>query len=96
MDIETFRQIADSRLVTILLHHRIEGSEGEEHLRIAVALGKPVLVWRLKGREHLPLPDAVRGYGRLEEGYGNEVELANAIDRYFPGEGRKGAIFRSY
>ena len=58
--------VAHSRtFITILPRHGYEhpsNTEGARQLRWAVALRKPVVVWRLPGRRRIALPDFLQQY----------------------------------
>ena len=53
-DIDGIRE--SGLFVHLLQPSGFESSEGQEHLRYAMGLGKHIIVWRLPDRRHLSLP----------------------------------------
>ena len=58
------------------------GTEGEAHLEYAISLNKDIVVWRLSGRAHIPIPDALADYGNCIIVEGTEEDLAKAVGQY--------------
>ena len=53
---------ANDVILLVLPATGIEGTEGEEHLRLAMELGKHIIVWVPDDRPSGPLPPSLRGY----------------------------------
>ena len=85
---EIKKQIAEcDHFITIVPEGRFDGTEGEEHLRYAIELGKLVIVFRSIERKLLPIPQLLDGYGNLVIVDGEVELLASAVkllvgDRY--------------
>lgn len=68
-------RIAHCEMYALLLPaDPMEGTEGEGHLEIAIALGKPILVLRLPERRGLALP-------RILDGYDNLIIIDGSVDQ---------------
>ena len=63
---ETRKQIAEcDHFITVVPEGRFDGTEGEEHLRYAIELGKLVIVFRPHDRKVMSIPQLLDGYGNL-------------------------------
>ena len=83
MNAETILKIEAANLFLSIQSEGFEGSEGEEMLRFAMELGKPILIYYSPERLHLPLPKALKGYADYAVFVGAPEELAAAVVQYY-------------
>ena len=80
--------IGRSRLFVCMLPEKgFEGSEGEDMLRYAIEIGKPIILWRPRGNESIPtMLDGYTDY-KVTDGDARQVaDLAREFLEVMPGE----------
>ena len=85
VNFKTRRKIENADPFVCLMPRRgmFDGTEGEEHIKYAISLEKHIIVWRLPGRDRLPVPAALDGYDDYIVIDGDEHALQAAIIQYW-------------
>ena len=80
MNPDMAEKIAHTRtLVCALPPDGVEGTEGEEHLRLAMSLGRTILVWRPPGSENAPFPKVLKGYADYQVVGGDPIAFTKVL-----------------
>ena len=71
------------------------GTEGETHLELAISLNKHVVIWRLPGRAHMPIPDTLADYDNYIIVDGIPEDLAKELKQYWELAPSDGVVIHS-
>ena len=74
--------IADSNVFICSLNPTFSGSSGEDNMRFAMSLGKPIFVWRTPGNGHLPVPSVLDGYDDVHVVDGSYEDMCSRVREY--------------
>ena len=75
-------RIAEANVFICSLNESFVGSSGEDNMRYAMSIGKPIFIWRTPGNGNLPVPSVLDSYDNVHVVDGSYEDMSSRVREY--------------